>query len=145
MSTKPYLNPYLNFNGNAREAMEFYHSVLGGDLSFQTFAQANMAQDGIDPEGIVHADLHTDSITIFASDAGNHGTITFGSSVNLSIGGDDLETLTSWFNKLSEGGDVDMPLAKMFWGDTFGSFTDKFGIHWMFNIAGSQASDAKLA
>jgi PhnB protein len=129
------LNPYLNFNGNTAAAMNFYKSVLGGDLTMQTFGEANMGEDPKDKDLIVHAALKSGAVVIMASDAPSTH-VTAGSNVRLSLQGQDAEGLTDIFNKLSQGGEVEMPLAKQFWGDTFGMLTDKFGIHWMVNISG---------
>ncbi len=135
---EPNLSPYLNFNGKTAEAMRFYKSILGGDLTMQTFGEAKMAQTPKEKDLIVHAALKSDSISLMASDTQPTRPAKFGDNVHLSLTGQDGKRLTDVFNKLAEGGKVDMPLAKQFWGDTFGMLTDKFGVHWMVNIA-SQA------
>ena len=128
------LSPYLNFNGNTAEAMRFYQSILGGDLNIQTFADAGMAQNDNEKNLTLHAALTSNGITLFASDGRPNVKVVFGDNVHLSLQGSDSATLTGYFNGLSAGGNVDMPLAKQFWGDTFGMLTDKFGVHWMVNI-----------
>ncbi len=130
----PTLNPYLNFNGNTAEAMKFYQSVLGGELNMQTFGEANMAENPKEKNLIVHAALKSDNISLFASDGHPSQKVEFGDNIHLSLQGQENEKLTQIFNKLAQGGQVDMPLAKQFWGDTFGMVTDKFGVHWMVNI-----------
>ena len=131
-------NPYLNFNGNAAEAMRFYQSALGGELHIQTFGEAGVAQNDAEKNLTMHAALTSAGITLFASD-GRPGTkVIFGDNVHLSLNGDDESTLSGYFNRLAEGGKVDMPLKKQFWGDTFGMLTDKFGVHWMVNIDSGQ-------
>ncbi len=132
---EPMLSPYLNFNGNAAEAMKFYKSILGGDLTMQTFGEAKMAQTPKEKDLIVHAALRSDSLSFMASDTPPSRPAKFGDNVHLSITGGDAKKLGDIFSKLSQGGKVDMPLAKQFWGDTFGMLTDKFGVHWMVNIA----------
>jgi PhnB protein len=129
------LNPYLNFNGNAAEAMRFYQSVLGGDLHVQTFGDAGMAQNENEKNLTVHAALTSDGITLFASDGRPDQKVIFGDNAHLSLQGNDAAQLTAYFDGLSAGGRVDMPLAKQFWGDTFGMLTDKYGVHWMVNIS----------
>ena len=129
------LNPYLNFNGNAAEAMRFYQSVLGGDLTIQSFGDAGMAQTDSEKNLTVHAALTSDGITLFASDGRPDQKVIFGDNVHLSLQGSDSATLTGYFEGLAAGGSVDMPLAKQFWGDTFGMLTDQFGVHWMVNIS----------
>ena len=128
------LSPYLNFNGNTAEAMRFYQSVLGGELSMQTFDEAKMARTPAEKNLIVHAALKNGALSFMASDAPPNMPGTFGDNVHLSLSGGDLGKLTEVFNKLAQGGKVDMPLAKQFWGDTFGMLTDKFGVHWMVNV-----------
>jgi len=130
------LNPYLMFDGNAKEAMEFYHDVLGGDLKVQTFGEVpDMPPPAGYEDRVMHAQLDADGVVIMASDPPPGNTVQFGDNVNLSLVGTDSERLTRVFQDLSEGGKVTMPLARQFWGDTFGAFTDRFGVHWMVNIS----------
>ena len=128
------LAPYLTFNGNAGEAMKFYHSVLGGELNMQTFAEAKMAQSPDENNLIIHATLKSEGLTFMASDSMPGMQVKFGDNVHMSLNGSEGPRLTKIFNELSEGGKVDMPLAKQFWGDTYGQLTDRFGVHWMVNI-----------
>jgi PhnB protein len=128
------LCPYLNLNGNAAEAMRFYQSVLGGDLTVQKFGDVGMGQSDSEKDLTLHAVLTSDAITLYASDGRPETEVKFGDNVHLSLQGKDADALTQVFNGLSNGGQVDMPLAKQFWGDTFGMLTDKFGVHWMVNI-----------
>ena len=132
---KPILSPYLNFNGNCAEAMKFYQSVLGGKLKLQTFAESGMPTPKEYKNKTVHAYLKNDALSFMASDGAPGSTVTMGDNVHMSINGDDRDTLTKIFRRLSDGGTVTMPLAKQFWGDTFGMLTDRFGVHWMVNIA----------
>jgi len=128
------LNPYLTFPGTAREAMELYKSVFGGELTLQTFAESGMPTKDEDKDKIVHAVLKNDEFTFMASDGNSEHPVNMGDNISMSLSGEDEAKLKEYFDKLSEGGKVDMPLAKQFWGDTFGMLTDKFGIHWMVNI-----------
>jgi PhnB protein len=128
------LNPYLSFNGNAAEAMKFYQSVLGGKLTMQTFGEAKMGETPEERSLILHAVLKNDELSFMASDTDPSRQARFGDNVHMSITGQDKGKLTAIFEGLSRGGTVDMPLAKQFWGDTFGMLTDKFGIHWMVDI-----------
>lgn len=128
------LNPYLTFQNNAREAMEFYKSVLGGELNINTFGEFGAEQ--LDPNGVMHAQLETPAgFRLMASDNGSQGELTMGDNVTISIAGDDADDLRRWFNALAEGGQVTMPLEKQVWGDEFGMLTDQFGVHWMVNIS----------
>ena len=131
------LSPYLNFNGKTAEAMRFYQSVLGGELNIQTFGDAGVAQSDQQKNLTLHAALTSNAIILFASDGRPDVKVIFGDNVHLSLQGSDAERLTGYFNGLAAGGGVEMPLAKQFWGDTFGMLTDKFGVHWMVNITAS--------
>ena len=132
------LNPYLNFpDGKAREALEFYASVLGGEPNIMTFG--DMGTEGPAANQVMHGQLETpDGFTIMGADAPPEFVqVTFGDNVSVSISGDDAEKMTGWFNALSEGAQaVTAPLEKQMWGDVFGSFKDRFGTSWLFNISG---------
>ncbi len=135
------LNPYLSFEGNAREAMEFYQSVFGGKLDLSTFGEAGMTDHGVQPEQIMHAMLVADNgITLMAADSAT-GMREFiaGTNISISLSGDGEDELTGYYNKLVDGGKVEEPLTKAPWGDTFGMCIDKFGTFWMVNIAGPKA------
>ncbi len=132
------LNPYLSFRDNARQAMEFYHDVFGGDLRMQTFKDYHASQDPSEDELIMHAELDGEScMTIMASDTPMRMEYHPGNNVSMSLSGDNdsSDRLTSIFDKLSSGGNVTMPMEKAMWGDMFGMCTDKFGINWLINIA----------
>lgn len=132
---KPTLTPYLNFMGQTGEAMKFYQSVLGGDLKLQTFAESGMPTTPENKDMIIHADLQNDALSFMASDGDATHPVTMGDNIHMSIVGTDEALLTKYFNGLAEGGKVDMPLAKQFWGDIYGQLTDKFGVHWTVNIS----------
>jgi PhnB protein len=129
------LNPYLSFSDTARQAMEFYRDVFGGDLAVNTFGEYGMAE-GPDAEKIMHGQLETPAgYTLMASDTPPGMPRSEGSSISVSLSGDDAEELRGYFAKLSEGGTVTMPLEKQMWGDEFGMCVDRFGIAWMVNIS----------
>jgi PhnB protein len=137
------LNPYLNFpDARAREAMEFYQSVLGGDLSVMTFG--DMGSEGPLATQVMHAQLVTPGgITLMGADAPPEmAQVNWGDTVSVSLSGgpEDAEELRGWFAALSEGGDVRQPLEAAPWGDEFGMFVDRFAISWLVNIAGAAAS-----
>lgn len=137
------LNPYLTFKGNAREAMEFYKSVLGGELKITTFSEGGTPADEGDANLVMHALLENGPLTFMASDSGTKHEVNMGDNISMSISGEDEEAITKYFNGLAEGGEVTMPLSKAPWGDTFGMLTDKFGIKWMVNISAGQAPEAQ--
>ena len=129
------LNPYISFKGNAREAMEFYTSVFGGELTTSTFGE--YGDTGPNADGIMHAQLETPSgYTIMASDTPDGMAYQPGTNITVSLSGDDSDELRDYWTKLSDGGTVSMPLEKQMWGDEFGQLTDRFGIGWLVNISG---------
>ncbi|WP_432563880.1 VOC family protein [Kineococcus sp. SYSU DK003] len=133
--TNSHLSPYLTFAGTTKEAMAFYHSVLGGKLDVSTFGEFG-APDGVDPEGVMHAQLDTDTgWTLMASDTAPGTELVAGNSVTVALFGDDEEVLRAAFTGLSEGGTVTVPLEKQVWGDEYGAFTDRFGVSWMVNLS----------
>jgi PhnB protein len=132
------LNPYISFDGTARQAMEFYHSVFGGDLRMNTFAEFG-APDSPDADKIMHAMLETPSgFTLMASDTPEGMQHNPGDNIAVSLSGDDGDELRGYWEKLSDGGTATMPLEKQMWGDEFGMCTDRFGINWMVNIGQPQ-------
>lgn len=129
------LNPYLNFNGAARAAMEFYHQIFGGTLRVTTFGEFGM-QDSPDAARIMHALLETDTgFTLMASDVTTGMTFTPAAGFAVSLSGDDADELRRYWAALSQDGTVTMPLDKQAWGDEFGMCVDRYGISWMVNIA----------
>jgi PhnB protein len=135
------LNPYLSFNGNAQEAMEFYKSIFGGKLELHTFGEYGSSEDSSQDALIMHAMLQADNgITFMASDTPSSLKYTSGTNFSMSLSGDNEAELTAYYEKLSVDGIIGEPLVKAPWGDTFGMFTDKFGIQWMVNIAGPKTA-----
>jgi PhnB protein len=128
------LNPYLTFDGNARQAMEFYRDVFGGDLQFMTFGEYGQTGDAADK--VMHAKLETpNGYTLMASDTapGAHQLMA-GNNITVSLSGDDKDDLHRFWDKLSKKGNVTMPMEKQAWGDEFGMCTDQFGVAWMVDI-----------
>jgi len=134
MQTK--LNPYINFKNNTRQAMEFYHSVFGGKLTMATFKEFHASQDPAEDDLIMHAELVTEEgMTLMASDTPERMEYRPGTNFSVSLSGDNQAELTAYYQKLSDGGTVTMPLTKAVWGDSFGMCIDKFGVGWLVNIA----------
>jgi len=128
------LNPYLNFNGNARQAMEFYASVFGGELALTTFAQLGV--EGPDADRVMHAALETDAgYQIMGADVPSSMDYEPIAGASVSLSGDDDDALRSYFQQLSAGGTIRMPLEKQAWGDEFGMCVDQYGVPWMVNIS----------
>ena len=133
------LNPYINFNDNARQAMEFYKGVFGGNLTLNTFGEYG-AQDSPDADKIMHGQLETDSgFTLMGADTPAGMQRNPGDNIAISLSGDDADALRGYWERLSDGGTVSVPLEKQMWGDEFGMCVDQFGIPWMVNIGQPQA------
>jgi PhnB protein len=130
------LNPYLSFRDNARAAMEFYQTVFGGKLTMSTFKEFHASQDPSEDNKIMHSMLEADNgITFMASDTPGNMEYRPGTNMSMSLSGDNAAELTAYYEKLSAGGTIGMPLEKAPWGDTFGMLTDKFGVSWLVNIS----------
>lgn len=130
------LEPYLFFNGQCRQALEFYCDCLGGNIThLQTFDQA----PGETPPGtqgrVMHARFEADGFRFMASDTVPDLEESTGSQVALSLGFDDPEEQVNVFDALSEGGNITMGLQDTFWGARFGMLTDRFDIHWMLSYS----------
>jgi len=138
------LNPYLNFRDGARQVMEFYASVLGGEPTISTFAEfGGMGQEESEQDKVMHSQLVTPAgLTLMAADVPNAMPISENGTVSLSGGPDDEDELRGYWDGLTAGGQVAVPLEKAPWGDFFGMLTDRFGITWMVNIAGTAGGNA---
>ena len=129
------LNPYLAFDGNARHAMEFYAHVLDGRLAMNTWGEFR-GEDFADADRIGHAVLETDAgYTLMAGDITSDSDYQPIASASVSISGDEANRLRHYWQDLSEGGTITMPLQRQAWGDEFGMLTDRFGVSWMINIS----------
>jgi len=141
------LNPYISFRGTAREAMEFYQSVFGGELDLSTFSDFQMP--GIEEDEadlIMHGQLEAPGgMTLMGADTPRSMELSEGSAITISLSGDDQAELQGYWDKLADGGTVAMPLEVAPWGDAFGQLVDKFGISWMVNIAGAGAGAGAAA
>ena len=125
--------PYLNFDGNTREAMEFYHKCLGGNLSIQTFGDVRAPGPPGSENRVMHARLDRGNAVLMASDTMPGMQFNAGNNVHVNVDCESVEEIERIFKAMSEGGNVVMPLADQFWGAKFGMLVDKFGMHWMFN------------
>jgi PhnB protein len=133
------LNPYISFTGNAREAMESYKDIFGGDLRINTFGEFGNPDAAL-ADKIMHAMLETPSgYTLMASDTPPGMDITVGTNITISLSGEDGDELRGYWDRLTEGGTVTVALEKQMWGDEFGACVDRFGIPWMVNITQPQA------
>lgn len=135
------LQPYLNFPGTAREALTSYQEVFGGELTLNTFGEFQaVPADHEAADMVMHSELATPFFTINAADTvpGMHEFVP-GNNVNLALmgqGQDAFDTLSAAFDRLAEGGEVEMALQQQMWGDHYGAVIDRFAIHWMVNVGG---------
>ncbi|MGE5519925.1 MAG: VOC family protein [Candidatus Dadabacteria bacterium] len=134
------LTPYLTFNGNCEEALNFYVGVFGGEIKeLKRFEGSPIQNMAANPNMIMHARFEANGITLMASDGGHgesNGRAHVG--VSMSVEFDDEGQIQNVFSKLSDGGQVVMPLEDTFWGAKFGMLKDKFGVNWMFNYQKNQ-------
>lgn len=142
------VNVYLTFDGNCKQAFEFYKSVFGGDFPFIGFFKDMPPQEGMPPmsaedgDKVMHVSLPISKETmLLGSDTGGEWSANFkqGNNFSVSINTDSTEEADKLFNGLSAGGQVTMPMANTFWGSYFGMFTDKFGINWMVSFEQNKA------
>lgn len=141
------LNPYLSFNGNCREAFEFYASVLGGRMmAMMSYADMPPMPEGAAPpaEGcaapdmsamkdkIMHACMEIDGVLLMAGDA-PQGMYQKPAGTNVTLNLEDPAEAERIYAALSQGGSITMPLGETFWAKRFGMFTDRFGTPWMIN------------
>jgi PhnB protein len=128
------LNPYIQFKDNARQALDFYKEVFGGELAVNTFGEFGQ-QDSPDADKVMHGQLETaNGFTLMASDTPPGMERNPGNNISVSLSGDDADDLRRYWDRLSDGGTVAVPLEKQMWGDEFGMCVDRFGIPWMVNI-----------
>ncbi|MGH3413741.1 MAG: VOC family protein [Marmoricola sp.] len=134
------LNPYLHFDGNGREAMEFYRSVFGGELTASTFGDFGHP----DPKAadlVMHSALEVSSgFSLMGADTPPEMEFQPGRAVTISLSGDDDAELRGYWDRLSDGGKVEVPLEKQTWGDVFGQCVDRYGVAWLVNIAGEPSA-----
>ena len=130
------INAYINFNGNCREAMEFYRNCLGGDLEMQTVGGSPIEAEcpAAMKHQILHASLMMDCLLLMGSDMIGPDGYQKGNNIALSLNCSSEQEINNYFNKLSAGGRIMHPLRVEFWGAIFGVFTDKYGIKWMLNF-----------
>ena len=139
------VQPYLNFNGNCDEAINFYKVILGGEILYtQRYGDSPMKGMGPD-DAVMHCTLKVGDTHIMACDSPAGQPTTAGSNISLAIGSNDPVGAETMFGKMAEGGNVTMPMQQTFWAERFGMLTDKFGINWMFNCDKPESDHAQAA
>jgi PhnB protein len=127
------INAYINFNGNCRQALSFYHECIGGELDLQTVAGSPVEGEcvGLSNDQILHGSLTKGAIVLMGSDMIGPEGYTKGNNIALALACSSPEEIERYYRKLSADGEQTYPLHKEFWGATFGILNDKFGIRWM--------------
>ena len=129
------LNPYISFRDNAREALDFYHELLGGDLVVSSFADGGMQVEPAEANLVMHGQVTGPTgLVLMAADTPSHMEYSPGTNIQVSLSGTDEDELRGYWDKLtSDGGTVTVPFERAPWGDMFGMAVDRFGIHWLIN------------
>lgn len=132
------LNPYVSFGTEAAEALDFYKGVFGGEVTINRFKE--YGTEGADGDLVMHGQLETDAgFTLMAADTPSFMERRTGSSITVSLSGDEADALRGYWEKLSDGATVTTPLERQMWGDEFGQLTDKYGVGWLVNISSPQS------
>jgi len=130
------LNPYLNFRGQAREAMDFYQHVFGGDVARSTFGEFGMSHDPAESEQVMHSQLRSPAgFVLMAADVPADMPFNPGGTYSVSLSGDDEAELRGYWDGLADGATITVPMERAPWGDVFGMLVDRFGVSWLVNAA----------
>ncbi len=141
------LTPYINFEGNAEEALNFYKDVFNGEIvRISRYGDSPMPVDENWKNKLIHARLEFGDNMLYISDGPKDFKVQADGNIQLSIEIPDENKIEEVFNKMAEGGKITMPFADQFWGAKFGMLTDKFGVDWMFNCEkkGENSEDKTL-
>ena len=142
------LTPYLSFRAEAREAMEFYHSIFGGELTLGTFGDFHAAENPVEADKIMHGHLVSGDLNLMGADTPNEMPFEAGTNFAVSLSGnaEDEERLREYWDRLVEDGEVTVDLETSPWGDTFGMVVDRYGVQWMVAIGrpNAPAASARL-
>jgi PhnB protein len=130
------INSYLTFNGNCREAMNFYKDCLGGTLNFQTVGESPLSEKLPDQmkDSIMHSSLVRGDLVLMGSDMCPDSGLVKGNAVSMLLNCISEEELWNFYEKLSRGGKKDHPVENTFWGALFGELTDKYENHWLLSF-----------
>jgi PhnB protein len=130
------LHIYLTFNGNCREAMNFYHTCFGGEVQLQTIGDSPLGNK-LDPEMrhyILHASISTDQFTLLGTDMVDENDLIQGNSVSIWVECNATDEVHAYYKKLAKNGKAFQPIEQTFSGALLGSLTDQFGKHWIFHF-----------
>lgn len=137
------VNVYLIFNGDCRQAIEFYGQVFGSEANIMTFGDAPPNPDFPLPEEaknlVMHAQLLVQGTRVMFSDTFPGQPYVKGNNIELAFVSTNIDEIKSIFNKLKEGGEIKMDLQETFWSKCYGALTDKFGVKWQFSHEGEHS------
>ena len=138
------VKPYISFQGNCQEAVDFYVEAMGAEILYtQHFGDSPMKGKAPD-DAIMHCTMKIGDAHVMACDSMSpEHQLTVGNNISLAIGTDDSPTADAMFAKMSDGGTVIMEMQETFWAERFGMLIDKFGINWMFNVEKPQSDHSK--
>jgi PhnB protein len=129
------VTPYLSFNGNAREALEFYKTVFEGEISvIQTFGEADYPTPPEADNLVMHARFEKGDLVLMFSDAFPGYSVEMGGNISLTLEPENEEEIQTLYNRLSDKGTVLMELQDTFWGARYARVKDAFGITWDMNL-----------
>lgn len=128
------LTPYLYFDGNCTKAMNFYQGIFGGNIEIMTFGEVDNDCPSAMKDSVMHASLMGGEVEFFGCDNPVPRPLGTG-KICLTLHGSDEEKLRQFFDALSIGGEITMPLEKQVWGDIYGSMKDKYDVNWDVNIS----------
>ncbi len=139
------LHSYLTFNGNCREAMNFYQQCLGGELVFQTIGDSPLSDKMPEAmkKSIVHSTLTRGEVVIMGSDMVGDKGLTNGNAVSMMLDCDSEEELKKCYEQLAAGGEATHPVHVSFWGALFGDLVDKYGNQWLLHFDSRSAKKDK--
>jgi len=126
--------PYLTFNGNANQALDFYSKALNGEVIYkQSYGESPMESSEEQKDKVMHASFKAGDLQFMVSDSMQGQSVNSGNNLSLSLNFKDAGEMNKTFDALAEGGKVTMELQDTFWGARFGMLQDKYGFNWMFN------------
>lgn len=133
---KTQIHSYLTFDGNCREAMDFYKDCFGGEIVMQTIGESPLASKmpAKMKDYVLHSTLRNEKVVLMATDCVPESGLIKGNSVSLSLNCSSEEEIRRFYKKLVRGGTENYPLESTFWGALFGGLTDKFGVIWLLNF-----------
>ena len=129
------INAYLTFNGNCKEAMQFYKECLGGEINFQTVGETPLSYNMPVKmkDCILYSSLKNGAIELIGSDMVDEKGLLNGNAISILLNCNNEEEMKDRYFKLSNGGEATNPPAISYWGALFGNLIDKFGNHWILN------------